>query len=189
VAFNITAISDGGPNARVELVVAVRKADLEITRLEVPSAMFKAGLPVMVKVGVRNAGDAEAANVSLSYSRNRVLRTTEALGGLRPGEERNVTFVWVPLEGQNTLEFVADPQDVVCERNETDNRAWVLREVPAAPAVIAPGLPWWPALGALPLVAAAIWVVARKRKKKAGNDGVNGRAGRGRAGSGKKKTD
>ena len=151
--FNVTASSASGPDSTIRLALTIKKADLVILGVGYPSKDLRVARPFFVCVTVQNRGDATAANVSVAYYRNGVLRTTESLGRMIPGENRTVTFVWVPVEGKNVLRFVADPKDEVCEKNETDNGMTVEKRLHTEKVTILSDESWMIMAAAIPAIA------------------------------------
>jgi hypothetical protein len=123
------AESWGGIGFGTNLTIHVRKADLVITKVEPASRDLRAGAPVQVNVTVANRGEASAGTVVLEYFLNGRLVVSVAAGALPAGQERVERFTWVPHHGHNTLRFVADPANAVCESDETNNEAALERNV------------------------------------------------------------
>ena len=159
--FNVTATSSGGPSATIGLQLTVRKPDLLISKVELRSSILKVDKPAMVRVSVRNNGDGPAGSITVSYYRNGLLRTTEELGTLLPGQERSVDFVWVPLDGRNELRFAVDPLDSVCESNETNNGAMMQKWLYKDSTHLLQDNTWMAIVAAVPLILAALVLAAR----------------------------
>ena len=123
------AESSGGIGFGTNLTIHVRKADLVITKVEVASRDIRPGASVQVNVTVANRGEAPAGTVVLDCILNgrKIISVTDS--ALQAGEVRVETFVWVPREGRNVLEFAADPGNAVCESNETNNAASLVKDV------------------------------------------------------------
>ncbi len=166
VRFIVSASSEGGPISSVELALSIRKAELAITEVELLSGELEIGRPVMVRLTVRNGGEALAANVTVSYFRNREPRTTEELGNIPAGGEMQAACAWVPGEGKNELDFVVDPKNDICEYDETNNTAVLERTVFRKIGGTAEGAPWPVLVAAVPILFVGLYLVARAARKR-----------------------
>jgi|GEM_PF-1210081 len=168
VQFNVSAESLGGMRARVPLSLAVSKADLRISSVVPSKEDPRAGELVWVNLTVQNCGTGTARGVVLHFLRNGEALIVRELGELGPGEDGREKFVWIPRPGKNTLLFIVDPEDRVCEADETGNRAVMTHELPG-PAAPAPEDLWPTAVAGMAVaieavVAAAVLLRRRARR-------------------------
>ena len=163
--FTVTATSGAGAGATATLTVKVQKPELRITAVEPLLPKASPGKPVLVRVSVRNCGDALASNVTVAFRYNGVLLTEVMLGPMASGDIILALFEWVPAIGDNTLRFVVDPNDAVCERNETNNEATFQKRVDAGKVTISPDRSTNVAMALVVLVAVAgLAMVLGKRR-------------------------
>jgi subtilase family serine protease len=130
----IVEIDEGNNRARR---ILVDRPDLSIgvDNLELVPTDPLEGDPVQVVLTVRNAGTAEATDVPIE-----VFEGEPGLGGtsvfseevpfISPGGNRVLSFSWSAARGLTTMVVVADPNDLIEEFSETNNR--VEREVAAS---------------------------------------------------------
>jgi len=129
VALAVRAVSAGGPASGTTLFVRVVLSDLVITGVRLSTEKPVKDQLVVVNVTVENRGQATARNVTLELHRNGEAIIPRAFGTLEPGRSRVESFVWIPRAGRNELRFVVDPQNLVCESNETANTAVVTQQI------------------------------------------------------------
>lgn len=168
VWFNLTAAAGNGTISTVQLLVTLEKPDLVVSEIKLSKTEIRVHRSVKLNVRVDNVGDADAENVTLAYSLIGMHRNFLRIGTLMAGEARFESVNWTPEEGKNVLEFVIDPDGRICEKNESNNRAILIRDVNYVAPEILPGgsitLQAVEVLAVLAIILAAIWRWRRYRK-------------------------
>jgi uncharacterized membrane protein len=129
LGFNLTATSEHGANATLQVILALEKSDLVVSGIRLFGPKVRLHRSVMVRLSVENRGDAEAENVTLAYYINGTLRSNRSFGTLAAGETAIDWLDWMPEAGDNILVFVVDPDGKVSEQNESNNCETLLRSV------------------------------------------------------------
>jgi uncharacterized membrane protein len=167
VSFDVSAALAGGEKGLARLTLDIQRPDLRITGVELPAQRARPGSAELIKLTVENAGDDRAANVALALLVDGKLRARLDIGSLGAGERRAEGVLWVPGPGKHLLGFVLDPENIVYERNETNNGAQANRSVPAAGADRGPGQSvLWASLVVAALAAASALTIIRARRLK-----------------------
>jgi hypothetical protein len=108
--------------ARVTVPLLVNLPDLEVDEGSVNvQKPFQPGIPNTVMITMRNLGRADAVNVStILYVDDRVLKSERIKVPAK--SEISLNISWTPTENRHTLSLVVDPDHMVYELNEDNNR-------------------------------------------------------------------
>ena len=155
-------------NNEISISVSVKTKplpDLTVEFVDLPEK-FVAGTEYEVKALVKNVGEADAGSFNVELKANEASIEKVPVEGLAAGSSTTVTFKWKPEEaGDYTLKATVDPENLIEEKDETNNAATV------AVTVSAPPVPWyvqwWPliVIVIIIIVALAAYLVIRKRGK------------------------
>ncbi len=103
--------------------------DLTITSISVSSSTVNEGQSITINATVKNVGDTDANNVYVGFYYDSVSSSTHignaSVGTLAAGSSANVQITWDTTghTGTHTLIAYADPDNIVAEKNETNNSA------------------------------------------------------------------
>jgi hypothetical protein len=165
VDLSAAACSSDGSSAAVNLSVEIRKPDLAIAGITLSTATLRAGGLVLVNVAVENLGDAPASNFTLAYYRNEEPRISRPIGTIPPGGRDTESFVWIPRDGKNKLRFVVDPDNTVCESNESNNEAAMEKFVYTEKVSIPNDQTWMVFAALIPLIGLVLVVLTQKLRR------------------------
>jgi hypothetical protein len=166
VDFTVTASSLSGYSASVYLSVRIDKAELVITYVKIPSSGLHVGRPVTLDVTVVNRGIIGAGNVTVAFhGGGGDVRLTQNLGNVSAGAEEVFSFTWIPEKGRNILKFTVDPDDSVCESDETNNNATIERTIVDDSVSISANNPWPIIIATVATVGAILFIGVRRNAK------------------------
>jgi len=154
-------------NNEISVSVSVKMKllpDLTVEFTDLPEK-FIAGTEYEVKALVKNVGEAEAGSFNVELKANESSIEKVPVEGLAAGSSITVTFKWKPEEvGTYTLKATVDPENLIEEKDETNNAATVAVTVSAP---VPWYVQWWPliAIIIIIIVALAAYMVIRKRAK------------------------
>jgi len=155
-------------NNEISISVSVKPKplpDLTVEFVDLPEE-FVAGTEYEVKALVKNVGEADTEGFNVELKANEASLGKVPVEGLAAGSSTTVTFTWKPEEaGDYTLKATVDPENLIQEKDETNNAATSVVTVAAPP--VPWYIQWWPliALVIIIIVALAAYMVIKKRAK------------------------
>jgi len=118
----VYAKSAGGPEAEVSFALEVLKPDLAIKVVSAPDKDVKPGNIVTFTIEVWSQGSIQPGNFNVTMSaRNNELERQQVLD-LNGTDPRSLTFEWRSEEGSWQFTFMVDPDGVIAESNEDNNK-------------------------------------------------------------------
>ncbi len=118
-------------NQTVKPVEKPKLPDLQVTGVSV-GALILTGMQVNLTATVKNAGDADAANVTVRFAMGQAILGKATVGAIKAGASEDASVSWTATDefiGAYPITAVADPDGKVAEGNETNNEASANTEV------------------------------------------------------------
>ena len=122
--FDNTSGTSAGPTPQEEEPPLVTKPDLDIRSFNVVSGRVFVGERLTITTSVKNKGDYNTTNVTVALFLGDTPVATKTVS-IAADETMDLTFEWTPTEdqvGQHALRLVIDPDNMIDERNEENNR-------------------------------------------------------------------
>ena len=117
--------------------------DLIIETLSGPPNAPNIGTMTTFSATVRNQGDAESAPCKLDFNLGETALDSLYVAGIAAGESITCILTWKAEAGDHVLTVTVDPENVVAERDETNNTLTLAFSVLAADLVVR-GITWEP---------------------------------------------
>ena len=118
--LTVVATSQSGLRARLTFRIGLLLPDLSVGVTYLPGH-FTAGRPVLATVSVVNTGEAPARNVLVRFDVDGSSGPGERILLIPAGSSKTATFIWTPEAGHHLLQFEADADHSVLERDEGNN--------------------------------------------------------------------
>jgi uncharacterized membrane protein len=119
--FSVTVSPSCGASGTARFTVDVRLPDLYKTGLSYRPKTIHLGDDVTINLTVHNEGPGDAAGVYVKFRDEEGFAGMAFIDRLPANSSRNVSFAWA-AKHSSSLEFTVDPDDLIAETDEHNNR-------------------------------------------------------------------
>jgi hypothetical protein len=114
-------LSSTPTNVTIHVYKLTDAPDLKIVSINITVAEPHDDENVTVYATILNAGKTDLTNIGVGFYCDRVIMEKVVIGSLLKNHAASVMFNWTAVEGNHTLKVSADPDNMISEKNESNN--------------------------------------------------------------------